>query len=362
MMNRGGPVRVLVVDDSAFMRKIIGDILAAEPRIEIVGRARNGKEALASLEELRPDVITLDMEMPGMNGLETLREIMSRRPTPVVVVSSLAKDGAEVTMQALAAGAVDFVTKPSGTVSLDMEKVGEELRETVLGASRALLRNVSPAPLPPSPTRAGGAPQSRREAARRPELLVVAASTGGPMALQEVIPMLPAAFPFPIMVVQHMPPGFTTSFAHRLDERSALHVVEAEQGMPVRSGTAYIAPGGFHLCVERAAGKELVCRLSDAPPVRSVRPAADVLFSSAADAVGGAVVALILTGMGKDGLDGTKRLREKGAYVIAESKETCVIYGMPGAVVEAGLADEILPLPAIAKALERIGAHQRGAE
>ncbi|MDR1472276.1 MAG: chemotaxis response regulator protein-glutamate methylesterase [Synergistaceae bacterium] len=347
-------IRVLIVDDSAFMRKVIGDILSSDPSIDVVGRARNGREAMDALDSMSPDVVTLDVEMPGKSGLEVLKDIMATKPIPVVMVSSLTRQGANETMQALDSGAVDFVTKPSGTISLDMDKVGSELRRKVIAASRASLRGNAPRFSADVRNTPPPAPQARREgAARKMELLVIAASTGGPMALQEIIPGLPREFPLPILIVQHMPPGFTSSFAHRLNERSQLSVMEACDEMPVRKGAVLIAPGGYHLVVEkRAAG--LVCRLTDTPPVRSVKPSADVLFASAAEAVGGNVLVLVLTGMGKDGLDGSRLLREKGAYVIAESRETCVIYGMPGAVTGAGLADEVLPLYSIAAGLERV--------
>jgi two-component system chemotaxis response regulator CheB len=337
------------------MRKVIGDILSAEPAIEIVGKARNGDEAITRLKELSPDVITLDMEMPGKNGVEVLREIMKVKPVPVVMVSSLTKEGANVTMQALGAGAVDFVTKPSGTISLDMEKVGDELRQKIIAASRASMKNAFGEGGVRVKSRASLTPPlvPPREAPRRPEMVVVASSTGGPNALQEVIPGLSRDFPVPILIVQHMPPGFTTSFAIRLNERSKINVTEACDGMPVRRGTAIIAPGGYHLVVERGS-TDFLCRLIETPPVRSVRPAADVLFASVSDVVGGNVIVVVLTGMGKDGLDGTRLLRAKGAYVIAESRETCVIYGMPGAVHEAGLVDELLPIYSIAGALERV--------
>ncbi|MDR1514114.1 MAG: chemotaxis response regulator protein-glutamate methylesterase [Synergistaceae bacterium] len=354
-------IRVLIVDDSAFMRKVIGDILSSNPAIEIAGRVKNGDEALKCLRESAPDVITLDVEMPGKNGLEVLREIISIKPVPVVMVSSLTKEGANITMQALDAGAVDFVTKPSGTISLDMEKIGGELLQKVLAASRASVQNAfsrsfgsKRLSVPQSPERRKPLPVVPRGASqRKPELLVIAASTGGPNALQELVPALGEDFPLPVLIVQHMPPGFTSSFAHRLDERSRLKVTEGSDGMPVRRGVAVVAPGGYHMLVERHSA-ELVCRLSETPPVRSVRPSADVLFASVADVIGGPVVVVVLTGMGKDGLDGTRLLRAKGSYVFAESKETCVIFGMPGAVVDAGLADEVLPIYSIAAGVERV--------
>jgi two-component system chemotaxis response regulator CheB len=341
------------------MRRVISDILSSDPAVEIVGKAKNGNDALKYVKETDPDVITLDVEMPGKGGLEALKEIMAIKPVPVVMVSSLTKDGADVTMQALDAGAVDFVTKPSGTVPPDMDKIGGELLQKVLAASRASVRNASSRGMGPGKFPAQTAAQKKPAQgvapgalARKQELLVVAASTGGPNALQEFIPALRKDFPLPVLIVQHMPPGFTSSFARRLDERSQLAVTEGCDGMPVRKGAVVVAPGGYHMLVGRK-GAELVCRLSETPPVRSVRPAADVLFASVADVVGAPVVVVVLTGMGKDGLDGTRLLRARGAYVIAESRETCVIYGMPGAVVEAGLADEVLPLYSIAAGVER---------
>jgi two-component system chemotaxis response regulator CheB len=358
MMKKPETIKILIVDDSAFMRKVITDILSEDPMMEVVGRARNGTEALEAVRTLSPDVVTLDIEMPGKSGIEVLKEIMDFKPMPVVMVSSLTKEGANVTMQALDLGAVDFVMKPSGNISLDMAKVGDELRRKVAGASRAAMFGPRRArqplqvrePLPIHPF--SHTPPYRDISRGKFEMLVVAASTGGPMALQEIIPNLSGDFPLPVMIVQHMPPGFTTSFAQRLNERSSLTVVEGCDGMPVRKGTAIVAPGGYHLLVEKK-GAEIVCKLAETPPVRSVRPAADVLFTSVSETIGGGVLALVLTGMGKDGLDGVKLLKDKGAYVIVESKETSVIFGMPGAVIAAGLADEVLPLYAIAEGLER---------
>lgn len=355
-MNKKKKISVLVVDDSALMRGIIGDILAEDPDIEVVGRAKDGSEGIRLLQSLKPDVVTLDVEMPGKNGLDVLREMMEIRPTPVIMVSSLTSEGADVTMQALDAGAVDFITKPSGTISLDMEKVGTELRQKAAAAGRVMIKSLGGALLARPVPLAGGArpsPARGKKLRRRVDMLVVAASTGGPMALQCLLPAFPADFPAPILVVQHMPPGFTGSFAQRLNERSRIKVVEGGEGMPVRKGVAVIAPGGFHLTVGHK-GADLVCRLCETPPVRSVRPSADVLFTSVAEIVGGNVLALVLTGMGKDGVDGARALRDKGAYVIAESKETCVINGMPGSVVDANLADDVLPLYEMRAEIERL--------
>ena len=348
-----GKIRIVIVDDSAFMRKIIADILVADPDIEIVGKARDGNEAMDVIRSLQPDVVTLDIEMPGKSGIEVLGEIMNFKPIPVVMVSSLAKYGADVTLQALDMGAVDFVTKPSGNISTDMVRIAAELISKVKAASRASVRGSTAKRISRFQEAAVVQPPISREARLKPELLVVASSTGGPMALQQVIPELSRDFPIPVLIVQHMPPKFTTSLAQRLNERSNLNVTEACDEMPIRKGNAIIAPGGYHMIVEKK-GKELVCRLTETPPVRSVRPSADVLFTSVSEVTEGNVIALVLTGMGKDGLDGVRLLRRKGAYVIAESRETSVIFGMPGAVIEAGLADEVLPLYSIAEGLERV--------
>lgn len=358
-------VRVLVVDDSAFMRKIISDILTADPRIEVVGTARNGEEGLVNFNKLNPDVLTLDIEMPRMNGLELLSALMDIRPVPIIMVSSVTHEGAEITMKALSAGAVDFVTKPSGTISLDMEKVADELRQKVLMASRVSNRTV--ADMVRKPPRGSDSPSLQSAESRQPvslpvpkkvllkkiDMVVIASSTGGPRALQEIIPAIKKKFPVPILVVQHMPVGFTAPFAQRLDEISQLEVVEGAEGLKIQRGVVVIAPGGYHMTVERKMG-ELYCHLLDTPPVRSVKPAADVLFSSVAEVVGGSVVAVVLTGMGRDGTDGARVLKEKGAYVLAEAKETCVVYGMPQSVAEAGLVDEVLPLGSISTGLERL--------
>ncbi|EHM09615.1 chemotaxis response regulator containing a CheY-like receiver domain and a methylesterase domain [Thermanaerovibrio velox DSM 12556] len=352
-------VRVMVVDDSAFMRKVIGDMLASDQRFDVVARVRDGEEALQKLSEADPDVITMDVEMPRKNGLEALKEIMERRPTPVVMVSSLTKEGAEVTLQALSLGAVDFVTKPSGTISLDMHKVEEELRQKVWVASTVDRSRLKPGAVPrrkpveaPKTSGAGLPGASQRRKLQRVDLVLIASSTGGPRALQEVIPNLRGDFPCPILVVQHMPKGFTASFAQRLDDVSPLKVVEGYDGLKPQKGMAIIAPGGYHMVVERS-GPDLVCRLSDAPPVRSVKPAADMLFMSVADVVGGSVVAAVLTGMGRDGADGALALHSKGGVILAESPDTCVVYGMPRAVVEAGIAEEVVSLYDMPEALHR---------
>lgn len=346
-------IRVLIVDDSAFMRKVIGDLLSADSRIDVVGRARDGRDALEQVRRLAPQVITLDVEMPRMDGLQFLEELMRTHPIPVVMVSSLTKRGADVTMRALAAGAVDFVTKPSGTISLDMHKVASELCQKVIAASEAnlgtFLRKAPVTSRKEGELSTGTMPPHSRP----PQIVAIASSTGGPRAIQEILPQLPAKFPVPVVIVQHMPEGFTASFAQRLNDLSELRVVEGYDGLPLEVGCAVIAPGGKHLLLEGPPSKA-VCRLSDGPPVKSVKPAADLLFLSVADVFGGASIGVVLTGMGRDGSDGAKAMHGKGATILAESPETCVVYGMPRAVAEAGIVHRQLPLYDIAGALKEM--------
>ncbi len=352
-MPPAGKIRVLVVDDSALMRQFISDILKSDPRIEVVGTAKDGKDALKQIQLLRPNIVTMDVEMPNMSGLQALEEIMKTDPLPVIMVSSMTQEGAETTMKALALGCVDFIGKPSGSISLNIRDVGQELIDKVVAASTARLR-----------TKAGifgGTPVRSPEFRRmtppahtgRRDIVAIASSTGGPMALGELIPKLPKNFPVPIVITQHMPKEFTTSFASRLNSSSQLEVVEGFDGLTLKPGRVVIAPGGSHLIVKRRNGV-MVCGLSDAPPVLSVKPAANIMFMSVADEYGGNVLCVILTGMGRDGTDGGIALHRKGAYVIAESQKTCVVYGMPKAAVDAGIVDEVLPLNEIPDAMVRL--------
>ena len=343
-------IKVLVVDDSAFMRKVISDLLEEDPRIKVIDRARNGKEAVEKVVKLQPDVVTLDVEMPEMDGLAALKEIMRLKPTPVIMVSSITRKGAEITIKALTLGAVDFVTKPSGTISLDMQVVAQELREKIIAAASVAVDKLAGiVSLPIAEVRK--LPLVRKG---QVELVSIAASTGGPRAIQSILEKIETTSMVPIVIVQHMPKGFTKSFAERLNEVSKLDVVEGYDNLPLKPNLAVVAPGGSHLIVEYNKMGQLVCRLSDMPPLHSVKPAADLLFLSVADTVGGASLGVILTGMGRDGAEGAKAIRQKGGYVIAESSETCVIYGMPKAAVESGSVDEVLPLYEIPKRLEEL--------
>lgn len=347
-------IRVLVVDDSAFMRKVIGDFLKSEPGIEVIGVARDGVEALDQVAALAPDVVTLDIEMPRMNGLETLERLMADRPVPVVMVSSLTQPNAEITTRALAAGAVDFVPKPSGGISLDMHLVREDLCRKVRVAARVPRQNLGrgrPAPAPAghrTASMAGG----RSPSAGLSRVVVIGSSTGGPSALMEVVPRLPAGFAAGILLVQHMPPLFTRHLARHLDEASALTVQEAEEGDTLCDGICLVAPGGRHLILE-TGGR---VRLDDSPPQHGVKPAVDVTLESVARAWAGDVVVAILTGMGVDGARGARQVKLGGGRVIAQDEATCVVYGMPRAVVQMGLADHVAPLEDIAGLLCRLTA------
>ncbi|MBQ6773332.1 MAG: chemotaxis response regulator protein-glutamate methylesterase [Synergistaceae bacterium] len=356
----GKKIRVLVVDDSALMRQFISDILNSDPRIEVAGTARDGRDALKQIQLLRPDLVTMDVEMPNMSGLQALEEIMKTNPLPVIMVSSVTQEGADTTMKALALGCVDFIGKPSGSISLNIRDIGQDLIDKVIAASTARIRTRSGifggggVKVPELNLNSG----FRRMAPPvniigRRDIVAIASSTGGPMALSDLIPKLPKKFPVPIVITQHMPKEFTSSFARRLNESSEVEVVEGFDGLTLKPGRVVIAPGGSHLIVKRRSGVA-VCGLSDAPPVLSVKPAANIMFMSVADEYGGNVLCVILTGMGRDGTDGAVALKRKGAYVIAESQKTCVVYGMPKAAVDAGVVDEVLPLNEIADAMVRL--------
>ncbi|MBA2873973.1 protein-glutamate methylesterase/protein-glutamine glutaminase [Thermaerobacillus caldiproteolyticus] len=353
-------IHVLVVDDSAFMRKVITDFLSEHPQIKVIGTARNGKDALEKISSLRPDVVTLDVEMPVMNGLEALKQIMHEHPLPVVMLSSTTKEGAENTILAMQYGAIDFVTKPSGTISLDLHKVKEELIHKVILASRANLRTMekqarietTTSPLLQSYSKIELKPSRPiSSTARQKKIVCIGTSTGGPRALQQVLTQLPKHIAAPIVIVQHMPKGFTKSLAQRLDSLSRIHVKEAEDGEVLQNGTAYIAPGGFHLLVARS-GEALVARVEQSLPRNGHRPSVDVLFESVSDLSDYEKIAVIMTGMGSDGTAGLRKLKESGnTKAIAESEETAVVFGMPKAAIAANIVDHVTPLEKIAETM-----------
>ena len=346
-------ISVLVVDDSVVVRRLVSDVLNAEPGIEVVGTAANGRIALAKIPQLNPDLVTLDVEMPEMNGLETLRRLRVEHPRlPVIMFSTLTEHGAEASLDALELGAQDYVTKPAnvGSVQQAMQSVREQLAPKI----RSLCARTRPAELngsaPRPPER-----QVRRPIApgtARPEVVVIGVSTGGPDALATVLPALPGSLRVPVVVVQHMPKMFTRLLAERLDAKSDLSVAEAVDGEPLVPGRVLLAPGDFHLRLRRVAGG-VVTALDQGTPENYCRPAVDVLFRSAVAAYGGRCLGVILTGMGSDGSRGAQAIVDAGGHVIVQDEPTSVVWGMPGAVAAAGLASEQLALPAVAHAISR---------
>lgn len=333
------PVRVLVVDDSAAMRALLGRILGQDPELEVVGSAPEVNSARAMIKELSPDVVTLDVEMPGMDGLSFLERIMRLRPMPVVMCSSLTARGAHATIEALRLGAVDCIAKPEGN-PLAIAGHADHIRATVKAAGRSRARNPSAGPVRPIASTGG----------YRDTLIAIGASTGGVEALFTLVPALPADCP-PVLIVQHMPESFTASFAGRLDAAAAIRVVEAEDGTPLEPGTAYIAPGGAcHM--ELASGTVPRISLRPGELVGGHRPSVDTLFGSAARR-GGDAVGVILTGMGHDGADGLLAMRRAGARTFGQSADSCVIHGMPRAAAEAGAVERQVHLTGMAEAILR---------
>jgi two-component system, chemotaxis family, protein-glutamate methylesterase/glutaminase len=331
-------IRVLIIDDSQFVRQALQRMLAEDPELEVVGLAQDGKQGVEKVLELKPDVVTLDVQMPRMGGLEALERIMAEHPVPVLLLSSLTKHSADVTLRGLELGALDFVDK-SSVGSMSLLTLGEELRAKLKAIAR----------VPPSRLLARAREPLGGEAAdkRGVEAVVIATSTGGPPALQAIVPRLPASLQAAVLIVQHMPMGFTRSLAERLALRSALPVREAQDGEPVNHGQVLIAPAGLHMKLRRRGDKVKVW-LDEEPKNALHRPSADVLMASAAKIYGPRALGVILTGMGSDGVLGLRAIREAGGGALAESEETCVIYGMPKAAVEAGVVDKSVPLHRIA--------------
>jgi len=346
-------IKVLVVDDSAFMRKIISNILAASPDIEVMGTAKNGQEAIEKITNLRPDVVTMDIEMPVLDGLQALGYVMSECPTRVIMLTGAESEHGDLTMTAFQYGAIDFIQKPSGNISLDMEKIRDDLIKKVIAAARVEVRKLGfieekliKKEKIVSPLRT-----------RVKKIIIIGSSTGGPRALQQVIPLLPSNLSAPVLVVQHMPAGFTKSLAERLNSQSMMRVREAVEGDLIKPGTVLIAPGDFHMTIrQQKIDGELseVIALTKGDKVQGVRPSVDVLLESAARIYKENSVGVILTGMGSDGSDGIKKLKLAGGKVIAEDESTCVVYGMPRSVIEQNLADYILPIHKIAQSIAEI--------
>jgi len=348
-MRMTSTIRVLVVDDSAYVRKMMTQMLARSPFLEVVGVARNGKEALQLVAELNPDVVTCDLNMPEMDGVAFVRAQMASRPIPIVIISVASPSGEQV-LAALEAGAVDFLQKPTALATDRLLDVAEELVAKVKAAASAQMWRVAPV-LPSAGVATKTASGVR---AARTDILVLGISTGGPQALKLLIPQLPADFPVPVAMVLHMPIGYTELYAKKLDQMSQLHVKEAEEGDAIQAGTAYLAPAGRHLSF-RKAGTKVVAHLDVRPLDTPHRPAVDVLFQSAAEVYGERVLGVVMTGMGADGRDGAAWIKARGGQIITETEQSCVVYGMPRSVVEAGLSDTTASLERMfAVILERL--------
>lgn len=334
------PIRVLIVDDSVVVRRFVEDVLSEDPQIEVVGTAKDGRVALAKLTQLSPDLVTLDLEMPEMNGLETLKALRQTHPKlPVIVFSVSTRRGALATLDALAMGATDYATKPANVAS--SAEGADHIRETLIPKIKALCL---------SPKVSMGHAKAKTVMPRpgsHVEVVVVGSSTGGPNALMAVVSKLPGDLQVPVLIVQHMPPLFTTYLAERLAQHCALPLVEATAGLTLQPGHVYMAPGDYHIVVVRT-GDAVTIQTHQGPPENSCRPAADVLFRSAVDVFGSGTLAVVLTGMGQDGLRGCRLVRAVGGQVIVQDEETSVVWGMPGMIAQAGLANWVLPLPEIA--------------
>jgi two-component system, chemotaxis family, protein-glutamate methylesterase/glutaminase len=357
-------IRILIVDDSAVMRSLLRSVITSDPRLEVAATAADGASALSSIAVTRPDLVLLDVEMPVMDGLVTLRQLRQRgHKTPVIMCSSLTQRGAKVTIEALANGASDYVAKPASQEG--REQAVKVLAQDLLPKIHALVSRTPPSPAAPLASRpvfpAAAQPFTPQSISSVPTVVAIGVSTGGPAALDQLLPALSASFPLPILIVQHMPEVFTRLFADRLNSRCRLPVREAAEGDAIHAGSIYIARGNWHLevCPPARAGASATLHLNQDPPENHCRPAVDVLFRSAAKVYGSGVLAVVLTGMGCDGLAGCRLIRSRGGSVIAQDQATSTVWGMPGAVTQAGLAHKILPLAAIAPEILRIATRVR---
>ena len=347
-MNR--VLRVLVIDDSAYVRKVVREILSRSPFLEVVGAARDGREALEMVERLEPDVVTCDLIMPELDGVGFVREQMQRRPVPIIIMS-VAKETAEATLTALDAGAIDFVQKPTALASEKIFEVSNELIEKVKAAGSISLNRlpVSRPPIPPPLD-----PTAKISGTHSVDLVVLGISTGGPQALKRLIPQLPADFPVPVVMVMHMPVGYTEMYAAKLNEQSGLEVREAAAGDEIKPGRVFLAPAGRHLTLKRHPDGKVVTHLDARPFSTLHRPSVDVLFQSAAEVYGNRVLGVVMTGMGSDGKQGAAWIKSQGGLVFTEAESSCVVYGMPGVVVEAGLSDQSVALEDMARAIREV--------
>ncbi|AOT68259.1 protein-glutamate methylesterase/protein-glutamine glutaminase [Geosporobacter ferrireducens] len=343
-------ISVLVVDDSAFMRRVITDIIESEPQLKVVDTAKNGKEAIEKIKSVLPDVVTMDVEMPIMDGITALKEIMQEKPVPIIMLSSLTQEGADATVKALSLGAVDFITKPTSIFKMNTEDMKIHLIDKIKIAAKVKLQSQNTF-----------LPQQKVTVVKNmshgslglKKIIAIGTSTGGPRALQEVLPYLPQNLPASILVVQHMPPGFTRSLAERLNSISQIHVKEAEDDDILQPGYAYIAPGDHHLKVIKT-GSTYRIRLTQEEPVSGHRPSVDMMMNSLAQLQISNIMGVIMTGMGSDGAKGMKNLKNQKAYNIAQNEDTCVVYGMPKSAVNLGCIDEIIPLQEIAEKITKV--------
>ncbi len=331
-------IRVVVVDDSAFMRKALSTMLNNASDIEVVATAKNGKEGLDVIRQYRPDVATMDIEMPEMDGLTALKHIMMEMPMPIIMVSSLTTDGAEATLKAMERGAVDFIPKELSKVSLDIIKIEKELCSKVRAVAKRKVSAFGRVKKVEEKTSV-----AINKTGRCRDIVVIGVSTGGPPVVQKILSQLPKDFPAGILIAQHMPKAFTGPFARRLNDSSALDVKEAETGDPVTPGKVYVAPGGSHIVLDKQ-GLMPIVRVTPEPKEALYKPSADVLFASAGEIAAKRTLGVMLTGMGHDGVEGMRVLKENGGKGLAQSEATCVVYGMPKAVVDAGLAEKVLDL------------------
>lgn len=355
-------VRAVVVDDSAFMRKAISDMIESEPGFEVIAKLRDGCDLIEKVDELNPDIITLDIHMKNIDGLATLKELKKRNKSyPIIMVSSATVEGSKITLECLENGAISFITKPSGSISLDIEKVKNDLIEEIkaivgdkkccLPAQRIkkdnkeIIEEKKPEKIITQPVISKSDFKSRRI-----DAIVIGTSTGGPKSLPQVLKKLPDNLNIPVFVVQHMPPHFTKVFAERLDKICPMKVIEAENGMEVKPNTIYIAPGGEHMTIDIRHQIKFI----EDPPIWGVKPAADKLFISASKVYNSNLIGVILTGMGRDGADGLRHIKDNGGITISEHQSTCVIYGMPKAAFETGKIDLVLPLDEIGDKIVKI--------
>ncbi len=344
-------LKVVVVDDSAYVRKVVREILSRSPFVEVVGTARDGREALDMVAQLNPDVVTCDLNMPELDGVGFVREQMQRQPVPIIIMS-IANETAEAALTALDAGAIDFVQKPTALASEKIFEVSAELIEKVKAAGHISLSKISKAPPPKAETTF--VPATKIAGSHSVDLVVIGISTGGPQALKRLIPQLPSDFPVPVLMVMHMPVGYTEMYAAKLNEMSPLEVSEAAERDEVKTGRVFLAPAGKHLTVKRETGGRVVTHLDARPFNMLHRPAVDVLFQSVAEVYGNRVLGVVMTGMGSDGKQGAAWIKSQGGLIFTEAESSCVVYGMPSAVMEAGLSDKSVPLDEMALAIQEV--------